>query len=104
MKSQCSYCGISDACKSEEKCLRVNQEPKHYWNYRAIIGKRGQLDTLGLHEVYYENGRPTSWIAEPVFIVEIVDGLEAAREELLAELRHMVEGAEKEPLREKEIA
>lgn len=51
------------------------------WNYRLI----SHGDSLLIHEVYYENGKPVAWTEEPVWVVG------EDQNEILKELKSMAE-------------
>jgi hypothetical protein len=55
------------------------------WNYRLIRHK----DSIGLHEVYYEDGKPVLYTEEPVFSVDP----EERADGMIKELKNMLEGA-----------
>lgn len=38
------------------------------WNYRIIRTEDDGETDLALHEVYYEDGKPTSWTCEPAAV------------------------------------
>ena len=39
------------------------------WNYRILRHRKGGHTWFALHEVFYDDGRPTSYTAEPVGFV-----------------------------------
>jgi len=47
--------------------MTSDKAPKHHWNYRLIrhVWPTGEV-TVGIHEVYYTDGKPTKWSKYPV--------------------------------------
>lgn len=40
--------------------------PEPYWNYRIIKKNISGVDRYAIYEVYYEKGKPTSWVEDAV--------------------------------------
>lgn len=38
-----------------------------YWNYRVVATKESDCWSYNIREVYYKNGAPVSWAAEPQY-------------------------------------
>jgi hypothetical protein len=46
------------------------------WNYRIIRTEQDGETDLSIHEVYYTDGKPTSWTCEPAVVsAEDISGL-----------------------------
>jgi hypothetical protein len=47
----------------------MSKKPKHYWNYRIMklpIKGWGEIPLYQIHEVHYENEKPTGYTIDPI--------------------------------------
>lgn len=46
--------------------MKKTKTPDKHWNYRVLANQEHKVTTFGIHEVYYEHGKPVSYTEKSI--------------------------------------